>query len=54
MASFYADENVPFPLVAALRALGHEILTALDDCVRIRVSAIWTFSIAPPRWVVRC
>ena len=31
MASFYADENVPFPLVDALRALGHDILTALAD-----------------------
>jgi hypothetical protein len=30
MASFYADENVPFPLVDALRALGHDVLTALD------------------------
>ena len=31
MASLYADENVPLPLVGALRALGHDVLTALDD-----------------------
>ena len=31
MASFYADENVPFPTVVALRAAGHDVLTALDD-----------------------
>jgi hypothetical protein len=31
MASLYADENVPFPLVEALRALGHDVLTAFDD-----------------------
>jgi predicted nuclease of predicted toxin-antitoxin system len=31
MASFYADEHVPFPLVDALRLLGHDVLTARDD-----------------------
>jgi predicted nuclease of predicted toxin-antitoxin system len=31
MANFYADENVPFPVVDALRLLGHDILTARDD-----------------------
>jgi hypothetical protein len=31
MASFYADEHVPFLLVDALRALGHDVLTARDD-----------------------
>lgn len=31
MAALYADENVPFPLVDALRALGHDVLTARDD-----------------------
>ena len=31
MASFYADENFPFPTVVALRAAGHDVLTALDD-----------------------
>lgn len=31
MASFYADEHVPTSLVAALRALGHDVLTIQDD-----------------------
>ena len=31
MASLYADENFPFPVVARLRALGHDVLTTLDD-----------------------
>lgn len=31
MAAFYADENVPAPLLEALRALGHDVLTAHDD-----------------------
>jgi hypothetical protein len=31
MASFYTDEHVPFRLVDALRALGHDVLTARDD-----------------------
>jgi hypothetical protein len=31
MASLYADENFPFPVVVRLRALGHDVLTALED-----------------------
>ena len=31
MASFYADEHVPTSLVAALRTLGHDVLTIQDD-----------------------
>ena len=31
MASLYADEYFPFPVVERLRALGHDVLTALDD-----------------------
>lgn len=31
MASFYADEHVPTTLVAALQALGHDVLTIQDD-----------------------
>ena len=31
MASLYADENVPFPLVDALVACGHDVRTALAD-----------------------
>lgn len=31
MAHFYADENFPMPVVRALRALGHDVLTALED-----------------------
>ena len=31
MANLYADENVPRTLVEALRALGHDVLTAQDD-----------------------
>jgi ABC-type amino acid transport substrate-binding protein len=31
MALFYADENVPISLVTALRVLGHDVLTALED-----------------------
>ena len=31
MAALYADENFAFPVVAALRAVGHDVLTALDD-----------------------
>lgn len=28
---FYADENFPLPVVAELRRLGHDILTAFED-----------------------
>lgn len=31
MAALYADEHVPTALVAALRALGHDVLTIQDD-----------------------
>jgi hypothetical protein len=31
MAVLYADENFPFPVVVRLRALGHDVLTALED-----------------------
>ncbi len=31
MARLYADENVRFDLADALSALGHDVLTALDD-----------------------
>jgi hypothetical protein len=31
VAALYADENVPRVLVDALRALGHDVLTALAD-----------------------
>lgn len=31
MAALYADENFPFPTVLALRAAGHDVLTAGDD-----------------------
>ena len=31
MASLYADEHVPRVVTEALRALGHDVLTALDD-----------------------
>ncbi|WP_439625105.1 DUF5615 family PIN-like protein [Gemmata sp.] len=31
MAHFYADEDFPHPVVEELRALGHDVLTALDD-----------------------
>jgi hypothetical protein len=27
MADFYANENFPLPVVAALRSLGHDVLT---------------------------
>jgi predicted nuclease of predicted toxin-antitoxin system len=30
VARFYADENVPFQVVAELRRLGHDVLTPLD------------------------
>src|SRR5947209_1560719 len=30
MALIFADENVPFPLVEALRDRGHDVLTALE------------------------
>jgi predicted nuclease of predicted toxin-antitoxin system len=30
MARLYADEDVPRPLVEQLRALGHDVLTALE------------------------
>ena len=30
MTPLFADENVPFPLVVALRDLGHDVLTALE------------------------
>lgn len=31
MAAFYADENVAYELVQALRALGHDVLRAFED-----------------------
>ena len=31
MARFYADENFPAPVTRALRELGHDVLTALED-----------------------
>ncbi len=31
MARLYADEDVPRPVVERLRALGHDVLTALED-----------------------
>jgi predicted nuclease of predicted toxin-antitoxin system len=30
MARFYSDENVPSPVVQALRRLGHDVLTSYD------------------------
>jgi hypothetical protein len=30
VALLYADENIPLQVVQALRALGHDVLTALD------------------------
>ena len=30
MARLYADENFPLPVAAALRELGHDVLTVLD------------------------
>ncbi len=30
MARLYADEDIPRPLVEQLRALGHDVLTALE------------------------
>ncbi|KAF0242991.1 MAG: hypothetical protein FD180_3619 [Planctomycetota bacterium] len=30
MAAFYANENFPLPVVVALRALGHDVLTSLE------------------------
>jgi hypothetical protein len=31
MALLYADENFPFPVVEALRHLGHDVLTSYED-----------------------
>lgn len=31
MATIYTDENVSFRIVHALQALGHDVLTALED-----------------------
>jgi hypothetical protein len=31
VAALYADENVPLPLVEALRLLGHDVVTAQED-----------------------
>ena len=31
MAALYADENFPRPVAIALRALGHDVLTAQED-----------------------
>ena len=28
---FYADENFPLPVVAELRRLGHDVVTAFED-----------------------
>lgn len=31
MAHLYANENFPFPVVEALRQLGHDVLTMRED-----------------------
>jgi hypothetical protein len=31
MARLYADEDIPLPLVERLRALGHDVLTAMEE-----------------------
>ena len=30
MASLFADENFPFPVVEALRRMGHDVITVID------------------------
>ena len=41
MATFYADENYPYPVVMRLRAMGYDVLTADEDVHhRIRESMI--------------
>jgi hypothetical protein len=30
MARLYTNENIPMPVVAELRRLGHDVLTSLD------------------------
>jgi len=30
MARFYSNENFPLPVVEALRAMGHDVLSSLD------------------------
>ena len=30
MARFFADENLPFPVVEALRRMGHDVVTVAD------------------------
>jgi hypothetical protein len=30
VARFYADENIPFPVVVELRSLGHDVTTAAE------------------------
>ena len=32
MASLYANENFPLPVVEALRALGHQVVTVQETC----------------------
>ena len=31
MVRLYADENVPLPVIEKLRALGHDVLTVVED-----------------------
>jgi hypothetical protein len=54
---FYADENFPRPVVERLRALGHDVLTALE-AVGIHggldlLGQVTDLSLDPPRFTVR-
>ena len=55
MARLYADENFPLQVVAALRRLGHDVLTVLEAGQanqRIDDHAVLTFAIATGRAVL--
>jgi predicted nuclease of predicted toxin-antitoxin system len=39
VAQFYADENVPLAVTDALRALGHDVLTAQEDGLANRATS---------------
>lgn len=55
MARLYSNENVPLPVVLALRAMGHDVLTTLDagkSGLAIPDEEVLAFAIAQDRSIL--
>ena len=53
MATLYAYEDFPYPVVEHLRTLGPDVLTAQEDGRAGQISPTRTFWRGRRRWVVR-